>query len=161
MVSRKQSLIEAGIGTFLRAYARKAQKGKEPNDRHYDRKVEALTKRLAPEDLSALISGEGDQWKPISATELQNLLVEQLARCSDAQRHVFEAHRTVLRQVAIHRFGATEEVFAVAQFGDMLLFYDDIEEGFELAALGEDGAILQTEYNQLELHQVLHRLGYA
>jgi hypothetical protein len=53
--------IEAEIGRFLQMYRRKKPGGRgEPNDRHYDRKVEALVKRLSPEELDRLLNGERD-----------------------------------------------------------------------------------------------------
>jgi len=39
----------------VRQYARKAQKRQEPNDRDYDRKLEERVKRMAPEELDALL----------------------------------------------------------------------------------------------------------
>jgi hypothetical protein len=50
--------LERNIGTFLRQYARKAPRGREPNDRRYDRNVEATLKRLHPEELDRLMHGE-------------------------------------------------------------------------------------------------------
>jgi hypothetical protein len=47
--------LDRNVGTFLRQYARKAQRGKEPNDRRYDRRAEADVKRLRPEELDRLI----------------------------------------------------------------------------------------------------------
>jgi hypothetical protein len=55
---RDRRWLERNIGTFLRQYARKAPRGKEPNDRRYDRKVEATTKRLRPQELDLLMHGE-------------------------------------------------------------------------------------------------------
>lgn len=56
--SPPQEMLESHIAIFLRRYARKAQSGADPNDRHYDRKVEELVKRLAPEDLDRLMRSE-------------------------------------------------------------------------------------------------------
>ena len=45
----------ATLGRFVQQYERKAQKGVEPNDRRYDRKVEKAVKRMKPEKLDALL----------------------------------------------------------------------------------------------------------
>jgi len=42
----------------MRQYARKSQRGQEPNDRHYSRKIEAKIKRMRPDELDELIHGE-------------------------------------------------------------------------------------------------------
>lgn len=156
---RKKSMLASKLGKFVQEYERKAQKGWDPNDRGYDRKVENVIKRLPAEELSELMSGGVGRTVPISQTELEALLIEQLQRCSPEQRKLFEIHRVQPYQVPIHRFGNTESVFAVAQFSEGLLYYEDIEEGFELAALGEDGAIQEPGCNQYELTHVLHQLG--
>jgi len=49
----------AALQLFVKQYARKAQKGEEPNDRNYDRKLEERIKRMSPEELDALLR-EGD-----------------------------------------------------------------------------------------------------
>jgi hypothetical protein len=57
----KRKRREAGeVGAFLRQYARPASPNIDPNDRHYDREVEARLKRMDPEELDALMHGEAD-----------------------------------------------------------------------------------------------------
>ena len=48
------------IGLFLQQYKRKAQSGAEPNDRHYDRKIERYIRRMKPEELDKLLNGDGE-----------------------------------------------------------------------------------------------------
>ena len=55
---RTKSLLAAQLGRFVQQYGRKATKGWDPNDRGYDRKLEEKMKRLSPEDLSELLSGD-------------------------------------------------------------------------------------------------------
>jgi hypothetical protein len=55
---RTKSHLAARLGRFVQQYGRKATKGWDPNDRSYDRKLEEKIKRLSPEDLSDLLSGE-------------------------------------------------------------------------------------------------------
>jgi hypothetical protein len=45
----------AAVRRFVKQYGRKAQKGIEPNDRRYDRKIEKVVKRMKPEALDALL----------------------------------------------------------------------------------------------------------
>jgi hypothetical protein len=56
--------MERQVGTFLRLYGRRAQKGVEPNDRPYNPEVEAYVKRLKPEDLDRLLHGDEDERLP-------------------------------------------------------------------------------------------------
>ncbi|AEM51637.1 hypothetical protein [Stenotrophomonas maltophilia] len=57
--SRKDRIAQE-IGLFMQQYARKAQRHTEPNDRPYDRKLKERLKRLPPEELGRLLSGEED-----------------------------------------------------------------------------------------------------
>ena len=60
MNKRKQKLA-AKVGEFMRQYQRKAQRGVEPNDRQYSRKVEQKLKRMRPEELDELLHGTEDE----------------------------------------------------------------------------------------------------
>ncbi len=55
---RKKSQLAAALGRFVQQYARKAHKHWDPNDRSYDRKLEEKMKRLSPEELSSMLSGD-------------------------------------------------------------------------------------------------------
>ena len=55
---RPKATLAAKLGRFVQQYGRKAQKGWDLNDRNYDRKLEAKMKKLSPEELSDLLSGE-------------------------------------------------------------------------------------------------------
>jgi hypothetical protein len=50
--------LHARLAVFVKQYARKAQRGIEPNDRAYDAKLEKLMKSLPPEELSKLLSDD-------------------------------------------------------------------------------------------------------
>ena len=55
---KKKEWLKINISQFVKEYGRKAQRGVEPNDRHYDRKVEMLIKRMDPRELSELLNEE-------------------------------------------------------------------------------------------------------
>ena len=58
--SEKKQRLANATATYLRQIGRKAQKGAEPNDRAYDRKLDDKLKRMRPEDVDALFRGEDD-----------------------------------------------------------------------------------------------------
>ena len=58
MKKRSSEKLSGELAIFVREYARKAQRGAEPNDRGYDRKLEQRMKALKPEELSALLNDE-------------------------------------------------------------------------------------------------------
>jgi hypothetical protein len=53
----KKERLAAETAVYLRQIGRKAQKGQEPNDRGFDRKLDEKLKRMRPEDVDALIHG--------------------------------------------------------------------------------------------------------
>jgi hypothetical protein len=61
---RTKKIIAREMGTFLRLYGRKAQKGVEPNDRPYDPLIAYSLRRLKPEQLDEMINGAEDERLP-------------------------------------------------------------------------------------------------
>jgi hypothetical protein len=57
-LNRDQKLARkvGDLATFLKQYGRKAQRATEPNDRCYDREVEASVKRMPAEELDRLLN---------------------------------------------------------------------------------------------------------
>jgi hypothetical protein len=51
---RRRALMAARLRQFLQQYERQAQKGVEPNDRHYDREFEKAVKRMKPDEIDRL-----------------------------------------------------------------------------------------------------------
>jgi len=98
-----------------------------------------------------------DTWCPITAEELQSLIDEQLRECTDAEREIFERYRVLLRPTPLERFGKPDSVFVVARRGNEVMYYEDIEEGFNLSPLTADGRIAQRWCNQDELTHALFR----
>lgn len=58
--SQRQEMKAASLQRFAKQYARKAQRGRDPNDRQYDRDIELQVKRMKPEELNRLLYGEDD-----------------------------------------------------------------------------------------------------
>ena len=59
-MSKRKQRLRSEIGAFLRQYQRKAHAGHDPNDRGYNREVEALVKRMSPEEFDELVNGLDD-----------------------------------------------------------------------------------------------------
>ena len=57
-MSKRGKKLRQEIRAFVQQYGRKANQN-DPNDRRYDRKLEALVKRMKPEELDAIMN-EGD-----------------------------------------------------------------------------------------------------
>jgi hypothetical protein len=90
--------------------------------------------------------------------ELSSLLEAQLRLCTPEEQELFGRIRVPLLKTPIHRLGALEEVFVVAECCGGVIYYEDVEEGFEFSVLGPDGAIPVQGCNQFELGHVLRQL---
>ena len=95
-------------------------------------------------------------WRPITADALEQIVERQLAVCEVAQQQAFRQLSTALRAVPIVRSGNVESVFVVAQCGNEVLYYEDVEEGFNLSQLDSNGGIASPGFEQWELCHALH-----
>lgn len=102
-----------------------------------------------------------ETWQPITEEDLNALVAAQLADCSPDQRQLFERSKVIPHLVPIARSGRPEAVFVVAKAGDLVLYYEDVEEGFNISRLAEDGSIATPGYEQWELRHALWNLAAA
>ena len=60
--SKRRKRLAKAVGPFIKEYGRKKEKGggRDPNDRHYDRGLEAELKRLQPEEFDKLLHDDAD-----------------------------------------------------------------------------------------------------
>jgi hypothetical protein len=69
IMSARTNRLAAQLGRFIQQYRKKAQRSAEPNDRSYSRKAELEMKRLPPDALSEVLSGETDEVVPVKETK--------------------------------------------------------------------------------------------
>ena len=94
----------------------------------------------------------------MTESELRELVTRQLAECSDREREAYTVVQIPFRQVPILRFDLLESVFAIAQSGDDILIYDDVEHGFEWCQCDPDGVIRSWGCDQAHIRFRLRRL---
>jgi hypothetical protein len=101
------------------------------------------------------------QWQPATREEVQAILDEDLRDCSPEVRATFDTHRVPLRQAPIVRYGNEEHVYIVAQRDDEVLYWEDVDEGFNFSRLDEDGRIVEHWCNQDSLSTAMqHWMGH-
>ena len=96
-------------------------------------------------------------WNPISDQDFAKLFDEQYAELDQSQRASFERFRVRPWKATIHRFdeAETEFVYVVAQSKDGVLYFDDVEYGFNISAIDSSGTILQPGGNQNTLREAI------
>jgi hypothetical protein len=110
-------------------------------------------------DHGLAMAGPEGSWRPITRLELETLVEDELTRCSPGQSQFFARYRVPFFEAPIHRSGEAEKVFVVAQLPAGVIYYEDVEDGFEFSSLARDGSIEATGSNQFELRHVLSQLG--
>ena len=97
-------------------------------------------------------------WVPISLHELESLVANQLADGPPDIATLFDRLRVPFRQVNLSRFGNRESVFVVAQAGTIVMYYEDVEEGFNVSELLSDGSIATPGCEQFDLATATNHL---
>ena len=101
------------------------------------------------------------KWQPISLDDLKSLLARELAACSDGMREFFARIRIPPVKWRQSPWGDQGGGFwAVALHQDRVLWFNDIEDGFNVSRFISVGEIPDDEYwcNQDELRWALSRL---
>ena len=57
-MGRRKRKLAGDLAAFMQQYRRKSDAPHDPNDRHYDRELEAKMKRMPPEELDRLLNGD-------------------------------------------------------------------------------------------------------
>ena len=105
---------------------------------------------------------DAGSWKAVTLDEMKRIVEEELRQCGTEDRALFGRMKIEPQKVRFDRGTFSEDVFVVARQGDKLLFFDDIEDGFEVAEADKDGVIRNAGVGQFDLcHALAHmRLGW-
>ena len=86
-------------------------------------------------------------WEPIPLAELQQMIQRDLAECSEEQRSFFARVAVLPEKWQQSPYGDEGGGFwAVAVYDGRVLWYNDIEDGFNVSTFVERGKIPATEY---------------
>ena len=86
---------------------------------------------------------------------------EHLRECDAEQLAAFNRYAVEPYAAPIVRYGKTESVVVIARRRDEFIYWEDVEEGFNLSRVGRDGRILEHWCNQEELRFALNLLERA
>ena len=97
-----------------------------------------------------------ETWQPATLKEVQRLLAEGVAELHPVHRQRFEAIRIAPRQVSVAD-SPGELIYVVAEHEGKLLYYSDIEDGWELETPNSSGGIDARGCNQFELTHIMYQ----
>lgn len=93
---------------------------------------------------------------PVSREELESIIATDLQRATDEQRALYYLHRVEPELAGIVGDNRHEEVWVAARSGDMAVWYDDIEGGWNVSRIS-GGVITDPGYEQDPLCTALWR----
>ena len=91
------------------------------------------------------------KWKPATIDEVREIVERDLTTCDGEQLSAFRQYAIEPFYANIRRYGHAERVVVVARNHDDVIYWEDVEEGFNLSPLAPDGEILEHSCNQDEL----------
>ncbi len=97
-----------------------------------------------------------DERQPATVDEVNEIVARDLKDCDTEQLATFEKYRVDLFSAPIVRYGQKENVIVVARNGDQVIYYEDVEDGFNVSPMRSDGQILEHWCNQDELRLALN-----
>jgi len=100
--------------------------------------------------------GGMDAWHPATIDEVRRLIRKDLCDCDDEQVSVFEQFGVRPFLAPITRYGKRESVVVLARKGEEVIYYEDIDEGFNVSPISTDGVILEHWCNQDDLGSALN-----
>ena len=89
--------------------------------------------------------------------EVLALLHSEMATLAPFHRHALQAALIAPKRISVED-SPGESVVAVASFDNVLLYWSDVEEGWEIAAPSEAGTIPTRGCSQFELGHVMYQL---
>jgi len=96
------------------------------------------------------------KWRPATVEEVKKIVQDGLAECDDEQLVAFKSYAVEPYVAPILRYGAMEIAIVVARRGDEVIYWEDVEGGFNLSPVGTDERILEHWCNQDELRFALN-----
>lgn len=98
-----------------------------------------------------------NKWKPISEIEFKELFDGQFAELDEREKRIFNRFRVAFWRATIHRsdMAGDEFVYVVAQNNDGVLYFDDVEYGFNISTIDNNGKILSPGGGQASLKEAI------
>lgn len=95
--------------------------------------------------------GNAMNWRPATIDEVERVVQADLSECSPEQIATFRQYSIRPCSAPIVRNGELESVVVVARKSDRVIYWEDVEEGFNVSPIAPDGRILKHLCNQDDL----------
>lgn len=92
-----------------------------------------------------------EEWQLATVNDVREIVHRDLAACDAEQTATFEKYSVEPYVAPIIRHERMEGVVVVARKGNDVIYWEDIEEGFNVSPIDREGKILEHWCNQDEL----------
>lgn len=96
------------------------------------------------------------EWQPATIEYVKQLVARDLRDCDAEQSALFKRCAVEAYAAPLTRYGNRDTVVVVARNGDEVIYYEDIDYGFNVSPIGPNGEILEHWCNQDELKFALN-----
>ncbi|MBK8167850.1 MAG: hypothetical protein IPK64_18040 [bacterium] len=96
-------------------------------------------------------------FEPATQQEVEAIVAEGLELCVPQLIETWNTFRIPMRRAPISRYGEMGSVWIVAQRGQEVMYWEDIEKGFNFSPVGDGGEVLQHYCNQDGLEIALRK----
>ena len=90
-------------------------------------------------------------WRPATIEDVKEVLKLDLKECNPQQITTFQQYSVDPYFASILRYGKREQVVVVAEKSGEVMYWEDVEEGFNISPVGPNGNILEHWCNQDDL----------
>ena len=97
-------------------------------------------------------------WKPATIAEVAAVVMADLKKCDPQQIAVFRRYSVAPYFAPIVRYGIVDIVVVVAQKSPEVIYWEDVEGGFNVSPIGPGGGVLEHSCIQDDLGVALNRL---
>jgi hypothetical protein len=97
------------------------------------------------------------EWRPATIEEVEEIVTADLTKCNPQQTSTFRKYAVEPFRARILRDCEQESVVVVAQNSKEVLYWEDVEEGFNISPAASDGSILEHWCIQDDLATALNR----
>jgi hypothetical protein len=97
-----------------------------------------------------------NQGQPATVDDVKRIVATDLSDCDAEQVAAFDRYRVEPFLAPIVRYGEIGTVVVVARNGNEVMYYEDVEEGFNVSPIAPDGQILEHWCNQDDLRFALN-----
>jgi hypothetical protein len=90
-------------------------------------------------------------WSPATVDQVRAIVAKQLGSGSNELRTLYSRFTIDPYSTPIIRYGKVESVVVVARNGGEVVYWEDVEEGFNLSPIDNNGLIVEHSCNQDDL----------